>query len=115
MKKFSKTFISKTFSVLILSVSGAIAWGLPGFAAIPLFNATCPGKIEVHADQGGPIFINGKKAQLIVKNPKYYEAKLAQGANSDVVISVAINEDDTVIVSYTGKRGANGICTVKED
>ena len=110
MKKFSRIV-----SALILSISGAIAWALPSFAAIPLFNATCPGGIEVHADQGGPIFINGKKAQLIVKKPTYYEAKLSQGANSDVVISVAINEDDTVIVSYTGKRGANGICTVKED
>jgi hypothetical protein len=106
---------SRTVSALILSISGAIAWCLPSFAAIPLFNATCPGEIEVHADKGGPIFINGKKAQLIVKKPAYYEAKLSQGANSDVVISVAINEDDTVTISYTGKRGANGICTVKED
>ena len=27
-------------------------------AAIPLLNYTCPGKIEVHADKGGPVYIN---------------------------------------------------------
>lgn len=103
----------KTISALILSTSSLAIAALPSFAAIPLFNATCPGKIEVHADKGGPIFINGKKAELTVKKPKYYEAKLLKGANSDVVISVSINEDDSVGVSYTGKKGANGICTVK--
>ena len=44
-------------------------------AGIPLFNATCPGKIEVHADEGGPVFFNGKKAKLKKSNDNYYEAK----------------------------------------
>ncbi|BFM38679.1 hypothetical protein [Synechocystis sp. LKSZ1] len=101
-------------STLVLSTSALMLASLPSVAAIPLFNATCPGKIEVHADQGGPIYINGKETKLIVKKSKYYEAKLPKGANSDIVISVAINPDDSVTVSYTGKKGANGICTVKE-
>ena len=33
-------------------------------AGIPLFNATCPGKIEVHADEGGPVYLNGKAAKI---------------------------------------------------
>lgn len=33
-------------------------------AGIPLLNATCPGNIEVHADKGGPIYINGKEGKL---------------------------------------------------
>jgi hypothetical protein len=77
---------------------------------IPLFNATCPGKIEVHADKGGPVYINGKKATLKKVSNKFYEAK-----GSGVTISIMINEDESLGVSYTGPGRANGICTVKED
>ncbi len=77
-------------------------------AKIPLINATCPGKIEVHADQGGPVYINGKEGKLKIFNENYYEAK-----GSGVTISISINPDGSASVSYTGKGGANGICTVK--
>lgn len=80
----------------------------PAFAKIPLVNATCPGKIEVHADAGGPIYINGKEAKLHVFNDNYYEAK-----GGGVTISLSINPDGSAAVSYTGHGGANGICTVK--
>lgn len=80
----------------------------PAFAKIPLVNATCPGKIEVHADAGGPIYINGKEAKLHVSNENYYEAK-----GGGVTISLSINPDGSAAVSYTGHGGANGICTVK--
>lgn len=79
-------------------------------AAIPLVNATCPGKIEVHADKGGPVFINGKKAKLKVFSDSYYEAK-----GSGVTISLMINPDGSVDMSYTGKNRANGVCEVKKD
>lgn len=77
-------------------------------AKIPLINATCPGKIEVHADQGGPVYINGKEGKLKIFNENYYEAK-----GSGVTISISINPDGSASVSYTGKGGANGVCTVK--
>lgn len=80
----------------------------PAFAKLPLLNATCPGKIEVHADEGGPVYINGKEAKLRVVNDNYYEAR-----NSKVTISLSINPDGSAAVSYTGHGGANGICTVK--
>ncbi|MDQ0317866.1 hypothetical protein QO002_000004 [Pararhizobium capsulatum DSM 1112] len=80
----------------------------PAAAAIPLVNAICPGNIEVHADQGGPIYLNGKEAKLKVFNENYYEA---HGAG--VTVSLSINPDGTAAVSYTGKHGANGVCTVK--
>ena len=80
----------------------------PAFAKIPLVNATCPGNIEVHADEGGPIYINGKEGKLHVFNDNYYEAK-----GGGVTISLSINPDGTAAVSYTGHGGANGICTVK--
>ncbi len=79
-------------------------------AAIPLVNATCPGKIEVHARKGGPIYINGKEAKIKIVGDSYYEAK-----GSGVTISLLINPDGSVEMSYTGKNRANGICEVKKD
>lgn len=80
----------------------------PAFSAVPFFNATCPMNIEVHADQGGPIYINGKEAKLKVFNSNYYEA-----SHDHVTISLSINPDGTPDVSYTARGGANGVCTVK--
>jgi hypothetical protein len=76
-------------------------------AAIPMFNATCPGKIEVHADEGGPIYINGKEGKLKKFNDNYFEAK-----GAGVTISLSINPDGSAGVSYTGKNRANGVCEV---
>jgi len=77
-------------------------------AKIPLVNATCPGNIEVHADEGGPIYINGKEGKLKKFNDNYFEAK-----GGGVTISLTISPDGSPTVSYTGKHGANGVCTVK--
>jgi hypothetical protein len=79
------------------------------YAGIPMLNATCPGKIEVHADEGGPIYINGKEAKLKKFNDNYFEAK-----GAGVTISLSINPDGSPGVSYTGKNKANGICEVKQ-
>ena len=86
---------------------GALLVSAAGFAnaGIPLVNATCPGSIEVHADEGGPIYINGKEAKLKRFNDNYFEAK-----GSGVTISLTIKPDGSPDVSYTGKGGANGIC-----
>ncbi|MCX2684747.1 hypothetical protein OO306_04180 [Pseudomonas sp. DCB_AW] len=87
---------------LLLAASGAAQ------AGIPLLNATCPGNIEVHADKGGPIYINGKEGKLKTFNENYFEAK-----GSGVTISLSINPDGSADVSYTGKNRANGVCQVK--
>ncbi len=78
-------------------------------AAIPLVNATCGAGVEVHADQGGPVYINGKEAVLKRFNDNYYEAK-GQG----VTISLAINPDGSPSLSATWKGGKNGICTLTD-
>ncbi|HEV7307404.1 hypothetical protein [Ensifer sp.] len=90
------------------SLIPALAFASAAEAKIPLVNATCPGKIEVHADEGGPVYINGKEAKLKVFNENYYEAK-----GAGVTISLSINPDGSPSVSYTGKGGANGVCTLK--
>lgn len=78
-------------------------------AAIPLVNASCPGGIEVHADKGGPIYINGKEGKLKKFSDSYYEAK-----HESVTISLTINPDGTIEVSYAGKNRAHGVCEVKK-
>lgn len=89
--------------VALLVASGAAQ------AGIPLLNATCPGRIEVHADEGGPIYINGKEGKLKKVNDNFFEAKA-----SGVTISLSINPDGSPSVSYNGRNRANGICQVKE-
>lgn len=93
----------------VLLVSAATLFMAGGaLAKIPLVNATCPMGIEVHADEGGPIYINGKEGKLKRVNENYYEAK-----GAGVTISLSINPDGSPAVSYTGKNRANGICQVK--
>ncbi|MCV9963132.1 hypothetical protein OIU34_14575 [Pararhizobium sp. BT-229] len=97
-----KMFLRVAATAAAMTVAGAAV------AKIPLVNATCPGEIEVHADEGGPIYINGKEGKLKVFNENYYEAR-----GSDVTISLTIKPDGSADVSYTGKGGANGVCTIK--
>jgi hypothetical protein len=99
--------LTATYSLTLTAAQIAIT-ATASFAAIPPLNYTCPRKIEVHADQGGPIYINvnGKEAKLKVFNQNYYEAK-----GSGVTISLSINPDGTPSVSYTGPGRNNGICS----
>ena len=76
---------------------------------LQLVNATCPGNIAVHSDRGGPVYINGKEAQLKKFNENYFEAR---DAATSTVVSINNNPDGSVGVSYTGKNRANGICQV---
>lgn len=78
-------------------------------AGIPLLNVSCTDKYEVHADQGGPVFINGKEARLKKANDNYYEA-----TGSGITVSISINPDGSPTVSYTGKQGINGICQASQ-
>lgn len=78
-------------------------------AKIPTLNATCPGGIEVHADEGGPVYINGEEGKLHKFSDTSFEAK-----GGGVTISLGINPDGTADVMYTGHGGANGICTVSD-
>lgn len=76
-------------------------------AAVPFMNATCPGGIEVHADEGGPIYINGEEARLKRFSDSAYEARADR-----VTITLTIRPDGSPEVSYAGRGGANGVCQV---
>ena len=81
----------------------------PANAAIASFNGTCPGEIEVHADEGGPVFINGREITLRRFSDNYYEAR---DAKSGVTLSINRTPDGGTQMSYTGKNGVNGICSI---
>lgn len=72
-------------------------------AALPQLNYECPGQIQMHSDEGGPVYINGKEAKLKQFNDNYYEAK---GAGVTLSISNTGGQYD---VSYTSKQGS-GVC-----
>jgi len=93
--------ISFAFVVALMATSA--------HAAIPFFNATCPQGIEIHADQGGPIFIDGREANLKIFNDNYYEAY-----KGGFTLSLSINPDGTPSVSYTSDKG-HGVCNIKND
>lgn len=78
-------------------------------AKVPFLNATCGDGTEVHADEGGPVYIDGNEAALKAANENYYEATLGS-----VTISISVDPDGSPAVSYTGKGGANGICQVSQ-
>lgn len=79
-------------------------------AAIPTMNYSCPTGIELHIQEGGYAYLNGKAAQLKIFNDNYFEVK-----NQHVSVEVMSNPDGMRTVSYTGKRGAHGICSAMPD
>ena len=78
-------------------------------AAIPMFNGTCPGGLEIHADEGGPVYVNGRETQLKRFNDNYYEAR---DSGSGVTLSITQSPDGGAQVTYAGKHGANGVCAI---
>ncbi|MBU3068858.1 hypothetical protein KOI40_03445 [Aestuariicella sp. G3-2] len=83
----------------------ALLFAATASAGIPQMNYSCPGDIEVHADRGGPVFINGKEANLKKFSDSYYEAK-----RHGTTISISRNPDESMSVSYATKEGRNGVC-----
>jgi hypothetical protein len=94
---------------LLIVVAALVMAGTANAAGIPLLNYSCPGEVSVHADEGGPIYINGEEAETKKFSDAYFEAE-----GSDVTVSISIGEDDSASVTYTGPGGANGICQPSE-
>lgn len=80
--------------------------GIARAAGMPQLNFTCPTGIDVHADEGGYVYINGEEARVQKLNDNYYEARLR-----GITVSIALNPDGTATVTYTRRNGANGICS----
>lgn len=97
----------RVWSVALLLLLAPLASMAKG--GVPMFNASCPGRLSVHADQGGPVYVNGHETSLKRFNDNYYEAR---DSSSGVTLSINRTPDGGVQLSYTGRGGANGICTV---
>ncbi|BAU41488.1 hypothetical protein O77CONTIG1_01298 [Leptolyngbya sp. O-77] len=80
--------------------------GIARAAGMPQLNFTCPTGIDVHADEGGYVYINGEEARVQKFNDNYYEARLR-----GITVSITLNPDGTATVTYTRRNGANGICS----
>ncbi|WP_079224913.1 DUF3011 domain-containing protein [Stenotrophomonas maltophilia] len=96
-------------AVSLIAALLCTAFAAPAMAAVPFFNASCPGGLDVHADEGGPVYVQGREAALKRFNDRYFEARDAQ---SGVTLSITRSDDGTPQISYTGRGGANGICQV---
>ncbi|GLI91708.1 hypothetical protein [Methylocystis echinoides] len=88
---------------LILSLPAAAA-----LAKVPYFAAKCPADISVETDRSGRAYVSGKKASVRSMNANYSEIR-----GAGVTISVA-RDAGSLIVSYTGKGRAHGVCEVVE-
>lgn len=87
---------STLMSMLLLTVVNvAYANSTPD---MPAFDVDCPGKIPVHADQDGPVLINGKEAESKAIDNHHFEAK-GQG----LTLSIVLDDEDTVTVTPIGK------------
>jgi hypothetical protein len=97
--------IKNVFVSAVVTLSNLAFAGVTYAKGIPLLNYSCGSGISVHADQGGPVYINGKEATLKKINDNYYEA-----TGSGITVSISLRTGGEPTLSYTGKRGVNGIC-----
>jgi hypothetical protein len=89
----------------VISLSSLVIADVTHAKGIPLLNYSCGSGISVHADRGGPVYINGKEATLKKINDNYYEA-----SGSGITVSISLQAGGEPTLSYTGKRGVNGMC-----
>ena len=101
--------MTRTYFFAALASVPALFAAPSASAAISSFNGTCLGGIEVHADEGGPVFVNGRETTLRRFSDDYYEAR---DAKSGVTLSINRTPDGGTQMSYTGGDGANGICSM---
>ncbi len=90
-----------------LAILAGLSISTAAYAEIPMLNYVCPGNFKVHADQGGPVYINGKRAKLKKFNDLYFEA-----SRPGITVSLSVNPDKSLSVSYAGTKRAHGICRV---
>ena len=88
-----------------LAAALALFAASPAFAKIPLVNATCPGKIEVHADEGGPIYIDGDPVTTKQIGDSSYEA-----THNGTTVSVEVFPDSSLEIRYSDPEGNHGLC-----
>jgi hypothetical protein len=97
--------INNVFVPAVITLSTLAFASVAQAKGIPLLNYSCGSGISVHADRGGPVYINGKEATLKKINDNYYEA-----TGSGITVSISLQTGGEPTLSYTGQRGVNGVC-----
>ncbi|WP_025128052.1 hypothetical protein [Pseudomonas sp. PH1b] len=87
-----------------------IAAGAAHAEGIPLFNVSCPGNLAVSADQGGPVYINGKEIKHSAVDDRHFQVKAPQ-----ISLLISVEDDESVTVKYTDAHGASGLCEAVDD
>lgn len=74
-------------------------------AEIPLFNAVCGESVEVHADERGPIYIDGEAV-----TPKAVGEDTFEVTRKGTTVSVTVFDDSSLEVRYSDPEGKSGPC-----
>lgn len=80
----------------------------PAEAKVPPFAASCPGRVEVQADPGGRIFINGLPARLKSLGERGYEAR-----QDGVRVSIFVGPGGRLNVSSAVRGMGDAVCRVR--
>jgi hypothetical protein len=51
----------------------------------------------------------------VTLKPRRFNDNFYEATGAGVTLSISINPDESVSLSYTGKHGANGVCEVSGD
>jgi hypothetical protein len=70
-------------------------------AAVPQFQASCGGQMEVH-DEDGTVFINGRPAKLEQQGDTY------TATNGHTSVTIRVHTNGAPEVTYATKRGGGG-------
>lgn len=103
----TKVFGRRAYAAAALALA-AFCLASPAEARVPAFSAACPGRVDVQADNGGRIFINGQPARVRPFNNRSYEARLGP-----IVVSVAVGPGGRLDVSSRMRGAGNGMCQVR--
>jgi hypothetical protein len=76
-------------------------------ADIPFFTATCPGGIAVHAEEGGPVTVDGTEADIVSETKYGVEAR-----GGDVTVVMMIKPDGSLSVTMPQPDGGTGVCLI---
>jgi hypothetical protein len=77
------------------------------FAKIPRLDAKCGDDITVHAEEGGPVLIDGKDSKIKTIDENHYEAR-----DHKILITITIGADGSPALTYARKNGPSGGCEV---
>ena len=76
-------------------------------ADIPFFTATCPGGVAVHAEEGGPVTVDGVEADILSETKYAVEAR-----RGDVTVVMTIKPDGSLSVTVPQPDGGTGVCLI---